>query len=91
MYSEVIEHYGLENQTDMLMEESAELIQAANKMKRYPEDKVTRKHFVEEIVDVEIMIAQMKIGYKITREELNTIRMQKDKRLFESLEDDFKF
>lgn len=85
MYSEVIQHYGLENQTDMLMEECAELIQAANKMKRYPEDHEARRNLIEEIVDVEIMIAQMKIGYKITKEEITSLRMQKDNRLFKRL------
>lgn len=85
MYSEVIQHYGLENQTDMLMEECAELIQAANKMKRYPEDHEARRNLIEEIVDVEIMIAQMKIGYKITREEITSLRTQKDNRLFKRL------
>lgn len=85
MYSEVIQHYGLENQTDMLMEECAELIQAANKMKRYPGDHEARRNLIEEIVDVEIMIEQMKIGYKITREEITSLRMQKDNRLFKRL------
>lgn len=65
LYKKAIEKYG-DNQLDMLVEECAELIKAVQKLKR-ANDRGTdveldaaMENFIEEQVDVEIMIGQMK-------------------------------
>ena len=64
--SEIIQHYGVENQFGIHMEECAELIQAISKCNReykyycstdYMVDE--RDHLVEEIADVMICIEQL--------------------------------
>ncbi len=57
---EILEHYGFINQRDILIEECAELIQAISKLKRNGER--ISSNFIEELVDVEIMLEQMKQG-----------------------------
>jgi len=52
-----IDHFGDDNQFTLLMEECAELIQAVNKLRRTGN---TTK-VIEEIADVELMIAQAKL------------------------------
>lgn len=59
--SEILEHYGFENQREILVEECAELIQAVSKAKRSGE-KIT-DNFIEELADVSIMIEQMKQAF----------------------------
>lgn len=56
--AEILNHYGFENQREILVEECAELIQAVSKAKRngYP----ISDNFIEELADVSIMIEQMK-------------------------------
>lgn len=85
MYREVIEYYGEEAQHRQAMEECAELIQAINKVLRYPTPQA-RCRLVEEIIDVEIMICQLKEMYGISKSELEALRMQTDNRLFKRLE-----
>ena len=51
-----IEKWGVETQLDQAVEEAAELIQAINKFKRYN----SPWPLIEEMVDVEIMIGQLK-------------------------------
>ena len=58
---EILEHYGFENQREILVEECAELIQAVSKAKRSGE-KIT-DNFIEELADVSIMIEQMKQAF----------------------------
>ena len=62
----IADHYGFISQREMLIEECAELIQAAQKLKRKRasddvkgEEEATA-HFVEELADVSIMVEQMK-------------------------------
>lgn len=85
MYEEVIDYYGEEAQHRQAMEELAELIQAINKILRYP-TALSRNRLIEEIVDTEIMIQQLKEMYSIKRDEVNVVRMFKDNRLFKHLE-----
>ena len=68
MYEKVIEKYGVEHQSRQAMEECAELIQAINKILRYPTP-AARAHLIEEIADVEIMIEQLKEIYDITYDD----------------------
>lgn len=60
---EILEHYGTLTQRQQLIEECAELIQAACKLQRgvFPNELETAQHnFIEELADVEIMVEQMK-------------------------------
>ena len=66
-----IKHYGTENQLGVLCEESAELIQAISKYKRYKDDIETKQHIAEEIADVLIMIDQAKIILDIKDYEID--------------------
>jgi NTP pyrophosphatase (non-canonical NTP hydrolase) len=78
--------WGIEAQLDQAVEEAAELIQAINKFKRYS----SPWPLIEEMVDVEIMIGQLKA---IVREATgrsnnrmyNTIREEKLKKVKEKL------
>lgn len=56
---EILKHYGVNAQRRQLVEECAELIQAAMKLGR-ANDSTTFYNFIEEIADVEIMLEQMK-------------------------------
>ena len=56
-----IDTYGPEHQVDMAIEEMAELIKALLKMRR--PDKASWADVLEEIVDVQIMLDQLKIIY----------------------------
>jgi NTP pyrophosphatase (non-canonical NTP hydrolase) len=78
--------WGVEAQLDQAVEEAAELIQAVNKFKRYN----SPWPLIEEMVDVEIMIGQLKT---IVREATgrsnnrmyNRIREEKLKKVEEKL------
>ena len=70
MNLETAKYYGYEAQSNQLVEECAELIQAVNKYRRVEtglgqpvaEDKkaIARDNLVEEIADVELMLEQVK-------------------------------
>lgn len=55
--STIAHHYGFENQREQLVEECAELIQAAQKCKRNQEGAFD--NFIGELADVAIMASQM--------------------------------
>lgn len=55
----ITQTYPFEQQREILVEECAELIQAAQKMKRNSSDLTAYNNFIEEIADVSIMIDQM--------------------------------
>lgn len=65
LYKETIGRYG-DNQLEMLVEECAELIKAVQKLKRAGDHGTdveladAMENFIEEQVDVEIMLGQMK-------------------------------
>lgn len=56
--NQIAEHYGLDEQLNMLQEECAELIQAVSKYRRNPTFE-SYAHICEEIADVEIMTEQI--------------------------------
>lgn len=56
----IADYYGLENQLNQTTEECGELIVAINKFKRYGDV----EHLIEEMVDVEIMLDQLKYFLK---------------------------
>jgi len=60
IYEQAIEMFGVEKQTDMLIEEMAELTQALLKNRRDPLNEAKEQNIYEEIADVEIVLAQIK-------------------------------
>ena len=61
---EIMNHYGFESQIEIFIEECAEAIQAAQKMKRSNSTETAEKafeNFIEEIADVIITAAQMRL------------------------------
>ena len=75
----VINAYPKEHQIMMLMEELAELIQAASKLIRYGET----EPFLEEFADVEVMLEEMRQMYHIDDKEINA---RAAKKLWRALE-----
>jgi NTP pyrophosphatase (non-canonical NTP hydrolase) len=78
LYKEAIVKWGLDAQLDMLQEECAELIMAVNKHRRSKGRKKTC--IAEEIVDVQIMIEQVRYGLML-QTKINRWREIKLKRL----------
>lgn len=80
LYKEAVDTFGIQNQTLQLAEECAELIQAANKMIRYKDsEKISalRQNLIEEMIDTEIMIGQLKAHYGINLQEYSTCKTYK--------------
>ena len=87
----VIQHYGYINQHQVAMEECGELVQAISKFLRATtatDMLKARKGVVEELVDVQIMLDQLKIMHDISDKELNDEYKFKLVRLNGRLEDD---
>ena len=84
---QIADHYGLYDQLSMLQEECAELIQAASKYKRRKliDD---YQHIVEEIADVEIMIAQVKYLLKMPDYHVDCVKDEKIKRQLERIQNE---
>lgn len=74
---ESINHYGVENQSTVCMEECAELIQAISKMKRR---KPNTLNLVEEIADTLICIEMLKQMYGIPDWKIDALIKEKQKR-----------
>lgn len=60
LWQDMIAHYGGENQLDAFVEELGEAIQARNKVRRKNNAK-TVNHLAEELVDVELLLKQVKL------------------------------
>ena len=80
-FEDIIDHFGVNRQSRQAMEECGELIQAINKMLRYPDDEVKRIELIEEIADVLIMITQLKIIFDIEQSEIKRMMNYKKSRL----------
>ena len=80
-FEDIINHFGVNRQSRQAMEECGELIQAINKMLRYPDDEIKRLELIEEIADVLIMITQLKIMFGIEKSELGRMIDYKRNRL----------
>ena len=63
MCRQILEHYGIESQRRILVEECAELIQAVSKVERNGSTTETIRNLFAEIADVEIMLEQVKHHY----------------------------
>lgn len=79
----IADHYGLQAQKGMLIEEMAELMQAVNKHDRRP---FNLNAITEEMADVEIMLAQIKYLYGISQQKIDEITEYKIKRTIERME-----
>ena len=80
-FEDIINHFGVNRQSRQAMEECGELIQAINKMLRYPDDEIKRLELIEEISDVLIMITQLKIIFDIEQSEIKRMMNYKKSRL----------
>lgn len=76
IYQDAIDTFGVPAQVDMLIEEMAELTQALLKWRR---GKQNMDNVHEEVVDVEIVLEQLKTG--LNRETLTQYKQQKLERL----------
>jgi len=86
IYQEAIKKWGINFQLDVLVEECGELIHSVMKFRR-EKSLGNFIHFVEEIVDVEIMINQIKtmlstsVYEEIKKEKINRLKeLLKNKR-----------
>lgn len=82
-YNKAIELYGEKAQKLMAIEEMSELTKEICKDFR---GKLDREHLIEEMADVTITIDQMMLMYKISRFEIEQMRIKKMERLKERLE-----
>lgn len=82
-YKKAIETYGEKAQKLMAIEEMSELTKEICKDFR---GKLNREHLIEEMADVTITIDQMMLMYKISRFEIEQMRIKKMERLKERLE-----
>lgn len=87
-YSLIIETLGVECQCRQAMEECAELIQAINKVLRYPDDPKRFVELMEEIADVKIMILQLEEMFKVNWRDAERMFDFKKKRLFDRFEEE---
>lgn len=83
IYEKAINTYGENAQSDMVIEEMSELIKEICKKKR---GKDNHDAIVEEIVDVEIMLEQLKIICDIDNVDLDNAKKYKINRLMARLE-----
>lgn len=82
LYKKAVMKWGDRAQIDMMIEEMAELTKAFCKWRRSPEDKQL-SNIYEELVDVEIMLEQMK--YVFT-DDVQFLKKEKLSRLSKLLE-----
>lgn len=82
IYEQAIETYGKDAQLKMAIEEMAELTQAICKSFRGADN---LDNIIEEIADVEIMLAQLKIIYSLNKNEVCLKKAEKITRLKERL------
>ena len=80
--SDSINHYGVNLQTTVCMEELTELIQAISKEKRGKSDK---NHLAEEMADVLICIEILKQAYQISDYDIDNWIEKKQTRIYERM------
>lgn len=89
----VADFYGYEAQSNQLVEECAELIQAVNKYRRARglgqatpiEFMAARDNLIEEIADVEVMLYQIKYLLEVQEADLLEIKDRKMSRTLERM------
>lgn len=92
---ETAKHYGYEAQSNQLVEECAELIQAVSKYRRATtgagqptagyKKTVALENLIEEIADVEIMLEQIKYLLQIPEDRLEAVKLFKVNRTRERI------
>ena len=80
------EHYGYEPQSNMLIEEMAELTQAISKYRR-DNSKKNFDNIIEEIADVEVMLHQIKHLLGINPKYVESVKEQKVYRTAKRIEE----
>lgn len=85
----IVNEYGIDAQTNIAMEEAAELIQAINKVKRKKNEK-SKKNLLEEIADTYICLAQLQEMFHFTDEELQNVIDQKISRQLQRIQSEQK-
>lgn len=83
-----LDRWGLDAQIDQTVEECAELIVALNKHARRSPKPGTLDNVLDEIADVEMMLAQMRIAYGMDDNALRMRIEHKFKKLKQYLADD---
>lgn len=79
IYQKTLNKFGSKHQLRLLQEECAELIVAINKVSRYKKSRFYRDNLLEEIIDVETVLEQIKLLFS-PEEKLN-MRIKKLTRL----------
>ena len=93
---ETAKYYGYEAQSNQLVEECAELIQAVSKYRRATagvgepvadyKKTVVLENLIEEIADVELMLEQVKFLLRIPAEDIEAIKLFKVNRTKERID-----
>ncbi len=85
LYKKVIALFGTSSQTKIAVEEMAELIAELCRTKRADRD-ISLNHIAEEIADVEIMLAQLKIIFSIEEKvaEWKSKKLDRLNKIFEN-------
>ena len=86
IYNQAIEHYGVNSQIDIAIEEMSELTKALLKHRRYGTED-TYKAIRDELADVEICLEQIKLIYLIDDKSLEFIKNSKLDRLKKRMEE----
>ena len=76
----MVNYYGANDRLRLLMEECGELVQASNKILRYPDSHEARVNLLEEMVDVSIMIEQVRALFDYSDSEWNNMMQYKTNR-----------
>lgn len=84
----MVNYYGANDRLRLLMEESGELVQAANKILRYPGSDKVRTNLLEEMVDVSIMVQQIRTLLNYSDFEWNRMMQRKVNRCKKRFEED---
>ena len=85
----IADHYGYDEQSSQLVEECAELIQAVSKYRRSVSKEakvVALENLIEEIVDVEIMLEQVKYLLQLHEHDLEAVKIYKVNRTRERMD-----
>jgi len=78
IYEQTLKTWGLDSQLGMVQEECAELIKVINKYHRHA---ASISQLIEECVDVELMIEQMRVAFCDEQNTWDRIRIEKLERL----------
>lgn len=88
LIEKIIDKYGIQIQSNIAMEECAELIQAISKCLRSKDivPILVREYLIEEMADVSICLEQLKVMYSIDDYEIESWKMMKEDRLMKRAE-----